>query len=146
MRLGGPLWQFPARSRRSAYPQIAERLLAASKTGDGHGVPEAVLIDRITLTPLAVGTTDDEFELKVSKRVGKSWKLITYDSHPINWIPTRADLDLIAVDGGPTEIRPTIPPLEVLAARADEINRLLRESRVKDELHARVTPGTESAH
>lgn len=158
-----------------AYPQFTERLLAASKTGEGHGVPEALIVDRETMTPLAVveakastkeigkavseaqsyadsltidhwrplafglaGTTDEEFELRVSKKVGKNWKFITYDNHPINWIPTRADLELIAVEGGPTEIRPSIPPLEVLAARADEINRLLRESRVKDEFRPAV--------
>lgn len=38
-----------------------------------------------------------------------------------------------AIPGGPTELRPTIPPLEVLAARADEINRLLRDSRIQDQ-------------
>jgi type I restriction enzyme M protein len=84
------------------------------------------------------GTSDEEFELRVSKRVGTSWKLITYDNHPINWIPTRADFERIAVPSGPTEIRPTVPPLEVLAARADEINRLLREARIKDEFRPAV--------
>ncbi len=91
--------------------------------------------------PLAIGlagTTDDEFALRVSKRVGAKWKPITYDGNPISWIPTRADLERIAVPSGPTEIRPSIPPLEVLAARADEINRLLRESRIKDELRPAV--------
>lgn len=85
--------------------------------------------------PVAVGlagTTDDEFELRVSKRVGSKWKLITYDGNPIGWVPTRADLERIAAPNGPTEIRPTIPPLSVLADRADEINRLLRESAIRD--------------
>src|SRR5271165_3243962 len=45
---------------------------------------------------------------------------------------------IIAVPTGPTEIRPTIPPPEVLAARADEMNRLLREARIKDEYRPAV--------
>lgn len=91
--------------------------------------------------PVAVGlagTAEDGFSLRVSKKVGNGWELITYDRNPINWIPTRADLTLISSPSGPTEIRPSIPPLEVLAARADEINRLLRESRVKDEFRPAV--------
>lgn len=85
--------------------------------------------------PIAIGlagTSDDEFELRVSKRVTNKWKLVTYDSNPIGWIPTRSDLERISVPNGPTEIRPTIPPLEILASRADEINRLLRESAIRD--------------
>ena len=80
------------------------------------------------------GTSDDGFELRVSKPVGREWTPITYDGNPINWIPTRVDLDRIIVPNGPAEIRPSIPPLSVLSSRADEINRLLRESGIKDEL------------
>jgi predicted RNA methylase len=91
--------------------------------------------------PLAIGlagTTEDEVRVRVSKKVGAVWKSVTYDNYPISWIPTRADLERIAVPSGPTEIRPTIPPLEVLAQRADEINRLLREARIKDEYRPAV--------
>jgi type I restriction enzyme M protein len=91
--------------------------------------------------PLAIGlagSSDEEFKLQIYKRVGSKWKPVTYDGRPIGWIPTRADLERIATPSGPTEIRPTIPPLEVLAARAEEINRLLRESRIKDELRPAV--------
>ena len=157
------------------YPELAERLSSASKTGEGPGIPEAILVDRETLAPLAVveakpirseidtavmeaqdyadalfvdgwrplaiglaGTDSEDFQLRVAKRAKKTWAFITYDQHPISWIPTRADLDRIAVPSGPTDIRPTIPPLEVLAAYADEINRLLREARVKDEFRPAV--------
>jgi len=152
-----------------SYPELSDALAKASKKGAGHGIPEAILMDRFSHAPFAVieakpsaseinqalaeaqryadslweagwkplaiglaGTSDDEFKLLVSKRVGSKWKSVTYDGHPINWIPTRIDLERIAVPTGPTEIRPTIPPLNVLAARADEINRLLRESRIQD--------------
>jgi hypothetical protein len=152
-----------------SYPDLAEALAKASKGGKGHGIPEAILMDRNSPSPLATievkplaseinqalseaqvyadalwatgwkplaiglaGTSDDEFTLRVSKRVGNKWKSVTYDGHPIGWIPTRIDLERVSNPTGPTEIRPTIPPLDVLAARADEINRLLRESRIQD--------------
>ena len=157
------------------FVDLAEALAQASKRGGGPGVPEAIIMDRSSVSPVAVieakptveeidkasteaqgyadalwdagwkplaiglaGTSDDEFRLHVSKRVGTKWKPVTYDGYPISWIPTRTDLERIATPNGPTEIRPTIPPLEVLAARADEINRLLRESRIKDELRPAV--------
>jgi hypothetical protein len=157
------------------HPELTELLAKASKSGGGPGVPEAILMDRAVIKPLAVieakasvkdidialaeaqsyakallvddwrplaiglaGTSDDEFELRVAKYNGSVWKTVTYDKHPIGWIPTRADLDRIAVPGGPSEIRPTIPPPEVLAERAEEMNRLLREARIKDEFRPAV--------
>ena len=157
------------------HVEFAEALAKASKKGAGPGVPEAIIIDRLSNAPLAVieakrlvseigkaateaqayadalwdagykplaiglaGTSDDEFKLQLFKRVGTKWKAVTYDGYPIGWIPTRVDLERIATPNGPTEIRPSIPPLEVLANRADEINRLLRESRVKDEYRPAV--------
>lgn len=157
------------------YPELADALALASKSGRGLGIPEAILIDRATSAPMAVieakptasdaekalheaegyadalwaagwtptaiglaGTSDDEFRLLVSKRVDGIWKKVTYDGFPISWIPTQADLERISVPSGPLEIRPTIPPIEVLAARAEEINRLLREARVKDEFRPAV--------
>lgn len=86
-----------------------------------------------TLAIGLAGTSGEAFKLRVSKRVGSNWLPITYDGNPISWIPTRIDLDRIVVPSGSTEIRPSIPPLNVLASRADEINRLLREARIKDE-------------
>ena len=92
--------------------------------------------------PLALalaGTADDSFNLRVTKRtISGRWKKVTYENYPISWIPTRADLGRIAVPSGPTEIRPTVPPLEVLAGRANEINRLLREAHIKDEYRPAV--------
>ncbi len=154
-----------------SVPELANALAKASKSGLGHGIPEALIVDREIATPLAVievkplisdiekamseaqgyadafwnagqrplaiglaGTSDDEFRLRVSKRVGANWVPVTYDSYPISWIPTRADLERVATPSGPAEIRPSMPPLDVLAARADEINRLLRESSIRDGL------------
>lgn len=159
-----------------SYPELAQALSGASKSGRGRGVPEAIILNRATLQPFAVievkpltsnlaqavseaegyadalwsdgshpvaialaGTSDDEFRLRVSKKVNSSWQVVTYDDHPISWIPTRADLERLTMLGSPTELRRvSIPPPEVLASRADEINRLLRESGIKDEFRPAV--------
>lgn len=168
---GDMLYQNEYRS----YPELAQALASASKTGRGHGIPEAIIFDRASHQPLAVievkarasditqaisdaesygnafweagsrpiaialaGTSDDEFEIRVLKRVSGTWRPVTYDGHPISWIPPRADLERIAQPGSPTEIRPSIPKPEVLASRADEINKLLRESGIKDEFRPAV--------
>lgn len=158
-----------------SHAELAEALAKASKKGIDAGVPEAIIMDRFSNSPIAVieakglvseigkataeaqayadalweagfkplaiglaGTSDDEFKLQLYKRVGGKWKAITYDGYPISWIPTRADLDIISTPNGPAEIRPSVPPLHVLADRADEINRLLREARIKDEYRPAV--------
>ena len=84
------------------------------------------------------GTSDDAFDLRVLKWNGAEWKTVTYEDKPITWIPNRTDLERIAVRNGPSELRPTVPPQEVLAERADLINRLLRESGIKDEFRPAV--------
>lgn len=87
-------------------------------------------------SPLAValaGTSENDFGVRVFKWMETKWLPITYETHPISWIPNRADTELLLSPGVPCEIRPSVPPPEVLAARADEINRLLRESGIKDE-------------
>ena len=89
--------------------------------------------------PLAIalaGTEEEEFRLRILKRDGAQWVPITYDGHPINWIPGKVDVQRLTVPGSSAEIRPTPPPDYVLAARANEINRLLRESDIKDEYRA----------
>ena len=152
-----------------ADANLAEALKTASKSGDGLGIPEALLVDDDgnpllvvetkaspesideaigdakgygdALTahgyhPLAValaGTEADEFRLQVLKRSAAYWVPITYDGHPINWIPGKVDVRRLAVPGSTAEIRPTPPPDYVLAARANEINRFLREADIKDE-------------
>ena len=158
-----------------AYPDLQRLLSAASKTGSGHGIPEALLIDKKNGAPLAVieakaapnavhralaeaqayaqcmfadgfyplaigvaGSGDDSHALRVSKWAGKGWVPVTYDGHPITWIPPKDDVIRLSVPKGPSELRPTVPPQEVLAERADEINRLLRESNVKDEYRPAV--------
>jgi type I restriction enzyme M protein len=158
------------------HDHLAEILRGISKSGKGDGKPEAFLVDRETVQPLAVievksdiddlekavkeattvygracidagytplaialaGATEDKFQVRVLKWMGTRWLPITYDGHPIGWIPNRADTERLLTPGAPREIRPSVPPPEVLAERADEINRLLRESGIKDEFRPAV--------
>lgn len=94
--------------------------------------------DYPTLSIAIAGTSEDEFELRVLKWSGKKWLPVTYDKEPIGWIPNPRDLIRIAAPAAGTELRPTVPPAEVLAARADEINRLLRESGISDQARPAV--------
>ena len=169
---GDVLWQNEYRD----YPHLVEAFARASKTGDGYGLPEAVIVDRDTLAPLAVvetkpvvsdlptavheatnfygaacidagfrtlaialaGTMEDLFDVRVLRWKDRQWRELTYDSRPVSWIPNRADLTRSASPGAPLELRPTIPPPKVLAKRADEINRLLREAGITDPLRPAV--------
>src|SRR5207244_3908991 len=86
-------------------------------------------------TPLAVavaGSSEDDFKLRVFKWSGAKWLTVTYDNTPISWIPNRADTEKLRATGDFHELRPSVPPQDVLSKRADEINRLLRESRITD--------------
>ena len=86
--------------------------------------------------PLAVGiagTQPDDYDLRVLIWNSKSWEPVTYDQRPINWIPSKVDTLRLVAPGAPAEIRPTPPPDYVLAEKANEINRLLREADIKDE-------------
>ncbi len=158
------------------HAHLAAILRGISKSGDGDGKPEAFLVDRTTMQPLAVievksdiraldlavkevttvygraavaagfaplaialaGTSEDNFAVRVLKWMGTRWLPVTYEGHPIGWIPNRADIERLLVPGAPREIRPSVPPPQVLADRADEINRLLRESGIKDEFRPAV--------
>ena len=78
------------------------------------------------------GADEDNFLLHVYKWTGDQWVLVTYEDEPISWIPNRADVERLLPFNAPSELRPTVPPPDVLAQRADEINRLLREARIQD--------------
>lgn len=95
--------------------------------------------------PLAValaGTSEDEFAARVFKWDGRAWCPVTYEDQPIGWIPNRADTARLRVISAPAELRPSVPPPEVLAARADEINRMLRESDIRDGLRPGIVAAT----
>ena len=163
---GEVLWKNEYRD----YPHLADILKGASKTGSGFGIPEAIIIDRSSLIPLAIvevkaslasletaiseattyascfiahdyhvlaigiaGAYEEDFDLRVMKWHQEDWIPITYDGKPIRWIPNRSDIEIVVAPSAVPELRPTVPPNEVLSASADEINRLLRESGITDQ-------------
>lgn len=79
------------------------------------------------------GTKESTFMIGVFRHVDGAWSPVTYEGAPISWMPTREHV--LALRGTPrlTELRPAIPGAEVLKARAEEINGLLRESGLKDD-------------
>jgi SAM-dependent methyltransferase len=86
--------------------------------------------------PLAIavaGTEDTRFDMRVLKRVGSDWHSITYEGNPISWVPAPDEMDRILKTAGMVELRPRVPPPEVLREKAEEINGLLRESGLKDD-------------
>ncbi len=88
------------------------------------------------LSPLAIavaGTEEDAFQIRVLKWVQSRWQEITYEGKPIRWIPNREQVQRVRQARGTVELRPAVPPSQVLKEKADEINRLLRESGLKDE-------------
>ena len=120
-----PLAVVEAKASRSDLAKaVAEACSYADALAQGNYRPLAIGI---------AGTESDDFDIETRKWNGAQWVPITYEGRPINWIPNEADLKRVGNPTGPVEIRPTIPPAEVLASKADEINRLLRESDIKDE-------------
>ena len=117
----------------------------ASRKDLDKAVKEATFYGRALIdagfNPLAVavaGTTEDEFDVRVLKWNGTAWLSATYEGNPVGWIPNRVDVDRLRPTNAPSELRPSVPGPDVLAARADEINRLLRESSVNDRLRPAV--------
>jgi len=84
------------------------------------------------------GTVEEQYAVRVLKWTGQAWVPVTYEGEPIGWLPGRPDLERAIMPDAPAELRPAIPPPGVLAERADEINRLLRESGIKDEFRPGV--------
>lgn len=86
--------------------------------------------------PLAVGVAGQEqatVGIRVAKYVDGQWKTITYNGHPVSWIPTPADIDDLIASSPLLDLLPVIPAASVLAEKADLINRILREAAIKDE-------------
>ena len=106
----------------------------AVSTAQGHGNA----LRRKGIQTLAIGlagTNADAFKLRVSKWDDEKtdWFNITYNGRPITWIPNETDMKKIAAPGRPCGYKPSSPPVEALAEKADEIDRLLREAKIKDE-------------
>ncbi|OFW25570.1 MAG: restriction endonuclease subunit M [Acidobacteria bacterium RIFCSPLOWO2_02_FULL_59_13] len=85
---------------------------------------------------IAIGVAGQEktgIEIGVWKNYAGRWKQIAYQGYPVSWIPTPADTVRLLASPGLVDLAPVVPRQEVLAAKADLINRILREATVKDE-------------
>src|SRR6266536_2152437 len=61
------------------------------------------------------------------------WKQVVYQGYPVSWIPTPGDTARLLSSPSLIDLKPVVPRPEVLAEKADLINRILREATVKDE-------------
>lgn len=84
---------------------------------------------------IAVGVAGQEktsISIGVYKWLNGKWKQVCYEGNPISWIPTPEDVNSLLLTNQ-IDLAPVIPKPEILANRADLINRILREANVKDE-------------
>lgn len=87
----------------------------------------------ITLAVGVAGQEESGISVIVRKRTPSGWKTIKYGDNPITWIPTQKDLSILISSLATIDLAPIVPRPEVLAKKADLINRILREAHVKDE-------------
>ena len=78
------------------------------------------------------GQAEDNFAVRVQKRVSGVWKDVVYENEPISWLPTEPEVDILLATPHLLELKPTVPSPEVLSAKADFMNRVLREASVRD--------------
>lgn len=79
------------------------------------------------------GNAEDEIAVRVQKRSNGTWKPIEYRKHPIEWLPTPEETQRLLLNPDLFALDPEVPPGEILESKADQINRILRECRIKDE-------------
>lgn len=84
------------------------------------------------------GDADNGVVVQVHKRSPSGWKTIDYQDKPIEWLPTPEEALRLILDDSLYRLDPRVPAPEVLAARANEINRILRESKIKDEFRPAI--------
>lgn len=79
------------------------------------------------------GQENTQLNLRALKYGKQGWVPITYNNSEISWIPTKNDVEKLLSIPSLFDLFPQIPRPEVLAEKADLINRILREAAIKDE-------------
>ena len=100
----------------------------------------AGLIDR-GLSVLAAGVAGDDsgnIAVQVDKWAPTGWRKIEYRSRPIQWLPTPEEARNLLLDEALFDLQPRVPAPEILARRGDEMNRILRECKIKDEFRPAI--------
>lgn len=78
------------------------------------------------------GQDGTDFAVRVQKRIDNTWVDVSYEGHPISWIPTEEQARRLIDTPALADLKPTVPTPEVLADKAELINRILREASVRD--------------
>lgn len=94
---------------------------------------------------IAIGVAGQEktmIALHVSKHTTNGWQDIVYSGNHISWIPNAKDIERLLASPGLLDLTPIVPQPEVLAKKADFINRILREAHIKDEYRPAVVGAT----
>lgn len=79
------------------------------------------------------GQEDSVLEVRVRKHINGAWEPVTYQGQPIEWMPRPSDVDLLLSSPDLIDLEPSVPDRAVLAEKADLLNRILREAKVRDE-------------
>lgn len=69
----------------------------------------------------------------VKRKIGTTWKNLTINGRPIDWIPSPEQTQRILADKKKTEIEPEKPSEQILQEQANKLNEILRECKIKDE-------------
>lgn len=126
-------------SEQTFLPQVVIET-KASEDELGKAVAEAQHYAQACLDAghptMAIGVAGQEktrFEIGVWKACGGEWKQVSYQDYPVSWIPNPVDTAKLLASVALIDLAPVVPRPEVLANKADLINRILREAGIKDE-------------
>jgi predicted RNA methylase len=85
---------------------------------------------------IAVGIAGQEktgIRIAVRKFFNNAWEPVVYEETPISWVPTPSDTVRLLELTDAISLSPIVPRPEILASKAEFMNRILREANVKDE-------------
>lgn len=136
--------EFIVVDRQTFFPLlVGETKASAANVGQASAEAEsyANAFLECGYNPLAIGIAggdEAELTLGVSKHGLSGWKSVKYHKQPIQWIPTPDETRTLIDTPALFDLEPAVPPVAILADRADLINRILRECDVKDEFRPAV--------
>lgn len=85
------------------------------------------------------GSDNGDIAIQIDKHSPSGWKSIEYRKSPIQWIPTEQETSHLLHDADLFDLQPKVPSSEILHEKGDEINRILRESKISDPQRPQIT-------
>lgn len=131
--------EFIVLQRMTNHPRLvieakADETQFESAMQEAQSYAEACLAEGIPVLAIAIaGQESTTIRIGVFKWNSEKWMPIVHQGIPISWIPTPEDADALLANVGLFDLAPVVPHAQVLAEKADLINRILRESGIKDE-------------